>query len=127
MGPALARLADSLLAAVVTRGRLAGLELIEERERLLRRLALLVAGVLLLALAALFGGLLIVAALWATHRVPAIVGTGLAFLLAGGALLWRASPADRSGASPFSATLAEFEKDRAALSRYGEPIDRHEG
>lgn len=116
-----------MVAAAVTRGRLVGLELVEERERLLRRLVLLVAGALLLALAALFGGLLIVAALWDTHRVPAIVGTAIAFLVAGGWLLWRASLSGRNGASPFAATLAAFEKDREWLTRHGESINRHEG
>lgn len=127
IGPALARLADSLLAVAITRGRLAGLELVEERERLLRRLLLIVVGALLLALAAVFGGLLIVAAFWDTHRLLAILGTGLVFLVAGGWLLRRSGLPDRDGATPFAATLAEFEKDRAWLTRYRDSGDGREG
>lgn len=116
VGHAVARLVDSLLALAITRGRLAGLELVEERERLLRRLALIVAGILLLTLAVLFLGLLVVAAFWDTHRLAALVWTGLAFLVTG-VLLCRAGLASREGDAPFAATLAEFEKDRARLMR----------
>lgn len=126
MRPALARLADSVLAVAVTRGKLVSLEFAEERERLVRRLLLLAIGAMLLSLAALFGGLLIVAAFWDTHRLLAILGTGLAFLAAGGWLLWRSGPSDRAGTPPFGATLAEFEKDRAWLARYLEPGARRQ-
>jgi uncharacterized membrane protein YqjE len=125
VGHALAQLADSLLALAITRGRLAGLELVEERERLLRRLALVAGGILLLTLAALFGGLLVVAAFWDTHRLAAIIWTGLAFLVAG-ALLCRYGIASRDGDAPFAATLAEFEKDRARLMRQRAPGGREE-
>jgi len=120
VGRALGQLADSLLALVITRGRLAGLEFVEERERLLRRLALLVGGILLLTLAALFGGLLVVAAFWDTHRLAAIVWTGFAYLVAG-AVFYRYGIASRDGDAPFAATLAEFEKDRARLMRQRTP------
>lgn len=126
MRPALARLADSVLAVAVTRGKLVSLEFAEERERLVRRLLLLALGAMLLALAALFGGLLIVAAFWDTHRLLAILATGLAFLVAGGWLLWRSGPSGRDGAPPFGATLAEFEKDRAWLARYRAPGERRQ-
>lgn len=126
MRPALARLADSVLAVAVTRGKLVSLEFAEERERLVRRLLLLALGSMLLSLAALFGGLLIVVAFWDTHRLLAILGTGLAFLAAGGWLLWRSGPSDRDGTPPFAATLAEFEKDRAWLARYREPGERRQ-
>lgn len=124
---ALARFADAVLAMAVTRGRLASLEFVEERDRLLRRLVMAALGALLLSLALLFAGLLVVAAFWDTHRLAAVAITGLAFLAAGGALVWGASRAGPEGSSPFAATLAELEKDRAWFARHGVPGEGREG
>jgi uncharacterized membrane protein YqjE len=124
--PALARFAGSLLALVQTRGQLAGLELVEERERLIARLALLLGGVLLLVFAVLFAGLFVVVLFWDTHRLWAIVGVGVAFLVAGAVMLSRAKGIGSEGPAPFAATLAEFEKDRAWLARIAPPPAREE-
>ena len=64
---ALARLAESVVGLFRTRAELAGVELVEERERLVLRLALLVAGIVVLAFAALFVGVFIIALFWDSH------------------------------------------------------------
>ena len=115
--PALVRLAESLVGLARTRAELAGVELVEERERLMLRLALLLGGIVVVALAAMFAGLFIVALFWDTHRLGAIAFVALLYVLAGALMIAKAKAVGREGPSPFSATLAELEKDRVRLQR----------
>jgi uncharacterized membrane protein YqjE len=115
--PALARLAESLVGLARTRAELAGVELVEERERLLLRVALLVGGVVVVALAALFTGLFIVALFWDTHRLGAIAVVALLYALGGALMIGRSKAIGREGPAPFAATFAEIEKDRVRLQR----------
>ncbi|HVE50971.1 MAG TPA: phage holin family protein [Casimicrobiaceae bacterium] len=115
MKEAFARLAESALGAVRTRAELAGVELIYERERLLKRIALLVGGVVALGFAALFVGVFVVAVFWQTHPLAAIASVAVAYAILGA---WLVSKARTLGSpSPFAATLAEFEKDRARFAQ----------
>ena len=85
---ALARLAESVVGLLRTRAELAGVELVEERERLVLRLALLVAGIVVLAFAALFVGVFIIASFWDSHRLlGAIALVALVYALAGGLMI----------------------------------------
>ena len=115
--PALARLSESLVGLARTRLELAGVEFVEERERLLLRIALLVGGVVVVALAALFTGLFVVALFWDTHRLGAIAVVALLYALGGALMIGRSKAIGREGPSPFAATFAEIEKDRIRLQR----------
>ena len=117
MRPALARLAESAVALLRTRAELAGVEIAEERERLMLRLALLVGGVVVIAFAVLFAGLFVIAVFWDTHRLGAIACVALFYALAGALLVARAKSIGSQGPAPFAATLAELERDRARLAR----------
>ncbi len=114
---ALARMADALLGLVRTRLELATLEYTEERGRIGRQLALLLAGLGCLLFALLFAAIAVVAYFWDTYRITAILSVGGFFAVVGGALLWRRAEIANTAPAPFGATLAELEKDRAALSR----------
>jgi uncharacterized membrane protein YqjE len=122
---ALARLAESALGLLRTRAELAGVELVEERERLVLRLALLVAGIVVLAFAALFIGVFIIALFWESHPLGAIASVALVYALAGALLIAKSRTLGREAPPPFSATLAEFEKDRARIQRAAQDATGH--
>ncbi len=113
---ATARLGASMLGLVRTRLELASVEFAEERDRLQQQLMLLIAAVGLLLFAVLFVATWVVVYFWDTSRLAAIAGVALVFAAAGAVLLVMRSQAARSAPTPFAATVAEFERDRAALS-----------
>jgi uncharacterized membrane protein YqjE len=113
---ALTRLGESLVAALRTRAELASVELAAERERLVLRVALLAGGVVVLAFAALFAGAFVIVLFWDTHRLAAIAGVAIVHAVAGALLVTRARAIGRQAPTPFAATLAELEKDRARLA-----------
>jgi len=119
--PPLRESVASLLAALVgsvrTRIELASVEYAEERSRLGQQLALLIAGLGCLLFAVLFVALGVVAWYWDTHRFAAIIGVIVVFAGTAAALFWWRSEVSRTAPSPFAASLAELEKDRAALAR----------
>jgi uncharacterized membrane protein YqjE len=117
MRAALARLAESAIGFLRTRGELAGVEFAEERERLLLRLALLLGGIVILAFAVLFAGLFVIAVFWDTHRLGAIACVALFFALGGALMIARAKSIGSQAPAPFAATLAELERDRARFAR----------
>lgn len=110
------RVANSAMELVRTRLELASIELAEERERLYGRLGLLFAGVLLIVFGVLGLGALIMVYFWDTYRVAAVLLPTLVCVASGFWLLRRSSAIKRAGGLPFAATLAELDKDRAALS-----------
>ncbi|MCC6867553.1 MAG: phage holin family protein [Burkholderiales bacterium] len=114
---ALSRLADALLGLARTRLELASVEYAEERGRVGMQLALVLAGVGCLLFAAFFTAFGVVAYFWDSHRIAAIVGVIIFFILAGAALLWRRAELANAAGTPFAATVAELDKDRAALTR----------
>jgi len=119
--PPLRESVASLLAALVgsvrTRIDLASVEYAEERSRLGQQLALLIAGLGCLLFAVLFVALGVVAWYWDTNRFAAIIGVIVVFAGTAAALFWWRSEVSRTAPSPFAASLAELEKDRAALAR----------
>jgi uncharacterized membrane protein YqjE len=119
---ALARLGESALGLVRTRAELAGVELVEQRERLVLRLALLVAGIVVLAFAALFVGVFIIALFWDSHPLAAIAFVALLYALAGALMIAKSRAIGREAPAPFSATLAELEKDRVRLQRAAQDV-----
>jgi len=113
----LMRSAQTLLATALGLAR-TRLELLSvEMQEVLARLVLLmvgaVAAILLAALAVGFGSVALVIAAPAEQRVAVAGALALVFLVAAGILAWRV----RRGAQlrPFSASLEELERDRAAV------------
>lgn len=111
-----ARAGNSALALLRNRLELASIELAEERERLFARLCLMFAAVLLMVFGVLGIGVLVAVLFWNTQREAAIL-VPAALCLVSGLVLFRMSKSlGLSQGVPFAATLAEFDKDRAALS-----------
>lgn len=112
----LRRLASTALALVVTRGELAAVELAEARERMAGwALAALVGGVLLLA-ALMTISLLVAAVFWDSYRWQAIGLLALVYGIGGTWLIVRVKREVHAAPPLLSATLAELGRDRAALS-----------
>jgi uncharacterized membrane protein YqjE len=114
---ALARLADALLGTARTRLELAALEYGEERSRVGRQLGLLFAGIGFLLFALFFAATGVIAYFWDSYRIGAIAGVATVFGVVGAILLWRRMELAHTSPSPFAATVAELDKDRAALAR----------
>ena len=114
---ALARLADALVGLARTRLELATIEYTEERARIGQQLALLLAGIGCLLFALFFAAAAVVIYFWDTHRFVAILGVVIFFAAAGALLLWRRAEISQISPVPFAASVAELDKDRAALAR----------
>ena len=114
--PALLRLVAGGLAIARTRLELAGVEWAEERQRLASVVALAVAGAVLATLAVAALTLFVVAYFWDTHRYEAIAGVVVAYGALAAIAFVRAAAIVRRQPTPFAATIAEFEKDRAVLA-----------
>jgi uncharacterized membrane protein YqjE len=114
-------LITTLVAMARTRVELFGTEVEEEVRRVV---TLLLGGVLVLALASValvFGGLVVIAAYWDTHRVAATacVAIGFIVLAAGSYLAVRQQTRRRSRL--LSSTLDELERDLELLDKHISP------
>lgn len=114
---ALAKLADAMLGLLRTRLELAAVEYTEERDRVARQLMFLLVGLGCLLFALLFGAFAVIAYFWDTYRITAILGVAAFFVVIGAVLLWRRAEVSSTSPVPFAASVAELEKDRAALAR----------
>jgi uncharacterized membrane protein YqjE len=114
---ALAKLADATLGLLRTRLELVAVEYSEERDRIARQLVLALVGLGCLLFALFFASFAVIAYYWDTNRIVAILAVAVFFLVAGAALLWRRTEVSRTSPVPFAASVAELEKDRAALAR----------
>jgi uncharacterized membrane protein YqjE len=114
---ALARLADALVGLARTRFELAAIEYTEERGRVGQQLALMLAGIGCLLFALFFAAAAVVIYFWDTSRFVAILGVVIFFAVVGALLLWRRTEIARTSPMPFAASVAELDKDRAALAR----------
>jgi uncharacterized membrane protein YqjE len=117
---ALAQLGSSLFGLLRTRLELAALDFQEERQRTAEGLILTLVTVFFVAFAVLAAQTLVVAWFWETHRFAAICGVMVFDLLVGLVALLRLRALRRDHPTPFAATLAELERDRAWLAeRFG--------
>jgi uncharacterized membrane protein YqjE len=114
---ALAKLADAMLGLLRTRLELAAVEYTEERDRIARQLILLLVGLGCLLFGLFFVAFAAIAYFWDTHRIIAILGVAVLFVVIGAGLLWRRAEVSNTAPVPFGASIAELEKDRAALGR----------
>ena len=111
-----ARLGASLLGLVRTRLELASVEFAEQRDRVQQQLTLLLAAMVMFMFAVLFVAMWVIAYYWDTYRLTAIAIVAVVFAAAGAALLALRSQAAGVAPTPFAATIAEFERDRAMLA-----------
>ena len=114
---ALAKLADAMLGLLRTRLELVAVEYTEERDRIARQLMLLLVGLGCLLFALFFVSFAIIAYYWDTYRIPAILGVAALFVVIGAGLLWRRAEVSSTSPVPFAASVAELDKDRAAIAR----------
>lgn len=119
--PAAARLAAGVLELFRTRLELASVELAEERERLKALAVLAIAGAVLATLAVATISICVVAYFWDSYRYAAIVGLAAVYAVLAAVAFSRAAATARRSPAPFAATIAEFEKDRAALAGKSPP------
>src|SRR4030095_8635310 len=114
---ALAKLTAACLGLLRTRLELVAVEYTEERDRIARQLMLLLVGLGCLLFALFFVSFAIIAYYWDTYRIPAILGVAAFFVVIGAGLLWRRAEVSSTSPVPFGASVAEIEKDRAAIAR----------
>lgn len=114
---ALAKFADALLGLLRTRLELVAVEYTEERDRVGMQVALLLIGLGCLLFCLFFAAFAVIAYYWDTYRIQSILGVAAFFGVIGGGLLWRRAEVSRASPIPFAASVAELEKDRAAIAR----------
>ena len=114
--PATMRLVTGAIALLRTRLELAGVEWAEERARLTTIVALGVAGAVLATLAVATLTILVVAYYWDSHRYLAIAAVAAVYGALAAIAILRIASIVRRQPTPFAATIAEFEKDRARLA-----------
>ncbi|MCX4160281.1 MULTISPECIES: phage holin family protein [Paraburkholderia] len=110
-GP-LRRLLGSVFSILQTRLELIGIELSEEKDRLLAVLFLGLAAMMLATMALIALTALVAIAFWDTWRWQALAGITLVYALAALFCALRARSGLRNAPIIFEATLKEFEKDR---------------
>lgn len=111
----------TLVAMAHTRVELFGTELEEEVRRVV---ALVLGGVLVLALASValvFGGLVIIAAYWDTHRVAATAGVAIGFIVLAAVSYLAVRQRTRRRSRLLSSTLDELERDLELLDKQISP------
>ena len=113
----LAQLGASFGSLVSSRFELARLEYIEAHRQTARQLTLLVLAAVFLGAAFVVANVLLVISFWDTpHRIEGLVWMIVVYFVLGLLVLWRLVVARKRASKPFSATLAEFEKDRKWLA-----------
>ena len=110
------QLLGSALGLLHNRIELLGVELAEERENLLTLIALSVLAAICLGAGLVFFAALITYLCWDTYPALTLGVFSLLFLSVGGVAWWRAVRQPRLGSRIFSASLAELQKDHAALT-----------
>ncbi|MCO1462285.1 phage holin family protein [Burkholderia multivorans] len=110
-GP-LRRLVGSAIALLQTRLELVGIELAEEKERLMGVLFLGLAAMMLATMALISLTVLIAIAFWDTYRWQSLAGITALYAIGGIVCALKARSGLHDAPTVFDATLAELEKDR---------------
>jgi len=111
------RLLATSLAMGQARLELAGIELADERHRLIRIAAFGLLGAFALAVSLVALTILVAVAFWDGARLPALIAITLVWMGLGFGALWRAQHIARVAPSPMSLTLAELRCDLEALRK----------
>ena len=110
-GP-LRRLVGSAIGLLQTRLELVGIELAEEKERLMGVLFLGLAAMMLATMALISLTVLVAIAFWDTYRWQSLAAITALYAAGGIACALKARSGLRDAPTVFEATLAELEKDR---------------
>lgn len=110
-------IAPSLLALLRTRLELLGIEVAEERERVVTLALLALAAGFFVALALLMLNVLVLAWFWDSHRLAVILTLFLIYAIAGLACFVRLRKQLASRRPLFEATMTELKSDLEALAR----------
>src|ERR1700710_971461 len=110
-GP-LRRIVSSVFAIFETRLELIGIELAEEKERLIGVLFLGLAAMMLTMMALITLTVLVAIAFWDTYRWQSLAGITLAYVLVAAFCGLKARNGLRDAPNMFDETLSEFRKDR---------------
>ncbi|WP_109482384.1 phage holin family protein [Paraburkholderia sp. C35] len=110
-GP-LRRILSSFFSILQTRLELIGIELAEEKDRLLMVLFMGLAAMMLATMALIALTALVAIAFWDTYRWQALAGITIVYAVAAIGCALRARSGLRNAPMIFEATLNEFEKDR---------------
>lgn len=109
--------ADSLLGLVQNRFELAGVELQEEKIRLLNLLVWLAVAIALGTAGLLIGMGALALFLWDKAGYAGLIGLALVALAGGAGILHTIHRRIHTARPPFAQTVAEFRKDRECLGR----------
>ena len=111
----LRKTAPTLLALLRLRLELAGLEIQDEADRLVRALALMLAGALLVCFGVAFAALAVTVLLWETQRVAVLAVAACIFLLVSAVLLGCALRSLQRRPGLFAASADQIERDRRSV------------
>ncbi|HEX8012209.1 MAG TPA: phage holin family protein [Casimicrobiaceae bacterium] len=117
LGGALSGFAATTVAMLRTRLELATVEFEEERERTKIMLLLVVIATVFSCFALVALSVLIVALLWSSYPLGALVGVVLAYVIIAVLAWYLVRQNARAQGRPFAATLSELERDADALRR----------
>lgn len=109
-------LSANLLGIVQTRLELLATDIAEERERIITLLVLAVAALFSIGVGVVLLAILVVVALWESHRLIALSGMIVFFLMTGAGIGWIVLHRLRSHPRPLDASIAELTKDRQDLT-----------
>ncbi len=109
-------LSASLVSIVQTRLELLSTDVAEAREHLITLLVMGLVALFCLGVGLVLLSILIVVALWESHRLMALGGLTGVFLVAGAGVVWLAMHKVRTRPRLFAASLAELSKDRQHLT-----------
>jgi uncharacterized membrane protein YqjE len=115
LGGALSGLSATLVATLRARLELATVEFEEQRERTKLMLVLVVIATVFSCFALVALSVLAVALLWNSYPLGALCGVVIAYAIVAAVALLALRRNARAQARPFAATLAELERDAAAL------------
>ena len=114
-GASLRSLATNVLGLIATHIELIGVELQEEKERIVEIAVLGAFALVMFAMVLLLVTLLIVAALWDSYRLQAMIGVALLYAFLGGWALATIRRKLDAHPNPFAATAEELAADRERL------------
>jgi uncharacterized membrane protein YqjE len=115
------RLAAKGVSIVATRLELLANELEEERLRITQMLVYLLFALFCFGMALLLATLFIVVLFWESHRLVVLGGLTLFFVALGLLLAMMLKGLAQQRSPLFSASLAEFNRDKAELERHEQP------
>ncbi|GAB2908660.1 phage holin family protein [Paraburkholderia jirisanensis] len=112
------RILGSFFSILQSRLELIGIELAEEKDRLLAVLFLGLAAMMLAMMALIALTALVAIAFWDTYRWQALAGITIVYALAALVCGLRARSSLHNSPAVFEATLHEFEKDRETFRKH---------